>query len=131
MRVLWSALFVLCVGEAFDLAGNVLVESDFPLLLNGSQTSVLLPDILNECWIVLDGLRLSGNLAAREGAYDIGSLVDAWPLAWKGWLDITATIKCNSNWVPPETVYRIELTDKGRQVLVERAALHREPGAVP
>lgn len=44
-------------------------------------------------------------------------LVDAWPLAWKGWLTIEARIKCNSNSVPPVAVYRIELTDKGRQIL--------------
>lgn len=44
-------------------------------------------------------------------------LRDAWPLAWKGWLDIQCIIKTNSNGVPPETAYRIVLTDKGRDVL--------------
>jgi hypothetical protein len=46
-----------------------------------------------------------------------GSLIDAWPLAWKGWVDIDCTIRCNSNWLPPQTTYRITLTDKGRAVL--------------
>lgn len=44
-------------------------------------------------------------------------LVEAWPLAWKGWLDIQCTIRCNCNTVPPETRYRIELTDEGRAAL--------------
>lgn len=44
-------------------------------------------------------------------------LRDAWPLAWKGWVNIECTIKCNSNSIPPETSYCIVLTDKGREVL--------------
>lgn len=44
-------------------------------------------------------------------------LREAWPLAWMGLLDITATIKTNSNCVPPETEYRIVLTDKGRSLI--------------
>jgi hypothetical protein len=52
---------------------------------------------------------------AEHGCH--GHLVDAWPLAWKGWLNIYAVVRCNSNGVPPETEYRVELTDKGRVVL--------------
>jgi hypothetical protein len=44
-------------------------------------------------------------------------LRDAWPLAWKGWVDIECTIKCNSNSIPPETNYRITLTEYGRGIL--------------
>lgn len=44
-------------------------------------------------------------------------LRDAWPLAWKGWVDIHASVKLNSNSIPPETEYRITLTDKGKAVL--------------
>ena len=44
-------------------------------------------------------------------------LKSAWPLAFKGWLNIECRIRCNSNSVPPETEYRIELTDKGRAAL--------------
>jgi hypothetical protein len=44
-------------------------------------------------------------------------LREAWPLAWQGWVNIKATIRCNSNCIPPDTTYRIELTDRGRKVL--------------
>ena len=44
-------------------------------------------------------------------------LHDAWPLAWKGWINIECAIKINSNGIPPETTYRITLTDKGREIL--------------
>lgn len=46
-------------------------------------------------------------------------LIDAWPLAWKGLLNIYATVRCNSNAIPPETSYRIDLTEKGRRLLDE------------
>lgn len=45
------------------------------------------------------------------------SLTEAWPLAWKGWLDIHAHIKCNSNQVPPQTHYTVTLTERGRKIL--------------
>jgi hypothetical protein len=44
-------------------------------------------------------------------------LVDAWPLAWKGLVEIECSIKCNSNQLPPATRYRITLTDKGRAMI--------------
>lgn len=44
-------------------------------------------------------------------------LVSAWPLAWKGWLNIECTVICNSNSSPPETKYTIKLTDEGRSIL--------------
>lgn len=49
----------------------------------------------------------------------VAYLKDAWPLAWKGWLNIKATVTCNSNCVPPETGYQIEITEDGRAVLAE------------
>jgi len=55
-------------------------------------------------------------------------LVDAWPLAWKGWLNIEARIRCNSNSIPPETHYHIELTDEGREVLKRRPASDQSQG---
>lgn len=50
-------------------------------------------------------------------------LTDAWPLAWKGWVDIEMTVTTNSNSVPPEAQYRIRLTDKGRAILDARAGV--------
>jgi hypothetical protein len=44
-------------------------------------------------------------------------LVEAWPLAWKGWLTIECRINCGSNHVPPETAYLITLTDEGKAAL--------------
>ena len=44
-------------------------------------------------------------------------LTMAWPLAWKGWVDIYAVLKTNDNCHPPETAYRIVLTDEGREAL--------------
>ena len=44
-------------------------------------------------------------------------LMDAWPLAWRGWLTISATLRCDSNWIPPEIHYHISLTDRGREAL--------------
>ena len=41
----------------------------------------------------------------------------AWPLAWRGWLTITAQIHCASNSLPPLAEYRVEITDRGREVL--------------
>lgn len=49
-------------------------------------------------------------------------LTEAWPLAWKGWLNIEATILCNSNSIPPQTRYSITLTDRGEKVIAERRA---------
>lgn len=49
-------------------------------------------------------------------------LLDAWPLVWKGWLNINCTIRCNSI-IPSMTEYRIEITERGRAVLAEAAEL--------
>lgn len=46
-------------------------------------------------------------------------LIDAWPLAWKGWLDIKCIIRCNDNSILPYTEYRIELTEHGHRMLAE------------
>lgn len=70
------------------------------------------------------------DLSARQTLRDIAGdlsrdfrhevhLADAWPLAWRGWLDIKCIIRCNSNVIPPETEYRIEITDEGRKVITE------------
>lgn len=58
----------------------------------------------------------------KDDRHHAAYLRDAWPLAWKGWVDIEATIKCNSNQIPPETEYRIRLTDKGRELLATEDA---------
>jgi hypothetical protein len=44
-------------------------------------------------------------------------LRDAWPLAWKGWLNIDCTVRCTDNILPPRVEFRITLTEKGRAVL--------------
>ena len=59
--------------------------------------------------------------------YDL-YLIEAWPLAWRGWLNIFCTIKCNSNSVPPETEYRMELTSAGQAIL---AAVDQSSGREP
>lgn len=66
----------------------------------------------------LDALAVLRRIAELKDDYRHDMhLRDAWPLAWKGWVDITATLRCNSNSVPPEVEYRIRLTDEGREVL--------------
>lgn len=49
----------------------------------------------------------------------VAELQHAWPLAWKGWLTIECILTTNSNWIPPQTRYRIVLTESGRAVLAE------------
>ena len=46
-------------------------------------------------------------------------LRDAWPLAWKRLVRIEALLDCASNTIPPETTYRITITDKGRDLLAQ------------
>lgn len=46
-------------------------------------------------------------------------LTDAWPLAWKGLVDIECRIQCNSNQTPNPTSYRITLTEKGRAMIAD------------
>jgi len=58
-------------------------------------------------------------------------LKDAWPLAWKGWLNVIAELCCNSNSIPPEISYRIELTEKGRKVLENAIAREAAPPGAP
>jgi hypothetical protein len=55
-------------------------------------------------------------------------LRDAWPLAWsgKGWVHIDCIIRCDSNVIPPETEYRIRLTDRGRQALEDHRAKQQQ-----
>lgn len=55
--------------------------------------------------------------ADRHDAY----LTDAWPLAWKGWLNIECTTVCNSNCLPQESHYRIVLTEEGHKQLADHA----------
>lgn len=69
----------------------------------------------------LDAVNVLRKISEQsDTAYSI-HLIDAWPLAWKGWLNIYCTVKCNSNCLPPETIYRIELTDEGRALLAQEA----------
>lgn len=63
-------------------------------------------------------LRRIAELPANSRHHEL-YMVEAWPLAWKGWLTIECTIVCNSNSVPPETSYRIMLTDAGHRVLAD------------
>lgn len=46
---------------------------------------------------------------------DVLLLRDAWPLAWKGLVDIECYITCTGGFIPPETRYRVTLTNKGRE----------------
>lgn len=57
------------------------------------------------------------RIAELKGDRHEYELIDAWPLAWKGWLRIDVTICASSNSIPPPTRYTITLTDKGRDVL--------------
>ena len=71
-------------------------------------------------------LRRIAELPADSRQHDL-YLVQAWPLAWKGWLNIECRICCNSNGIPPRASYIITLTDEGR------AAMERSecPGPSP
>jgi hypothetical protein len=60
---------------------------------------------------------IADDIGSSHYLGDVIHLVDAWPLAWRGWLTIESRIKCNSNSIPPRVSYHIELTDKGREVL--------------
>jgi hypothetical protein len=65
---------------------------------------------------------IADNLGGNHYLGDVMHLVDAWPLAWRGWLRIEARIKCNSNCIPPEISYYIDITDKGREILGDKYA---------
>lgn len=66
----------------------------------------------------LDARETLKRVVERSNESDCGiALDDAWPLAWKGWINIHATILCNSNQIPPETQYSVTLTDRGREIL--------------
>lgn len=65
-----------------------------------------------------DSLSVLADLAEiPEGRPHDLYLTDAWPLAWKGWLNIHCNICCSSNGIPPRIEYRIELSDEGRAAL--------------
>jgi predicted P-loop ATPase len=66
-----------------------------------------------------DAKAMLAGIAAQIERGQTPTQVDAWPLAWKGWVNIYAITRCNTNVYPGETTYRIELTDKGRAVLAE------------
>lgn len=69
-----------------------------------------------------DPIAILADLAALPDDYRHDMhLTEAWPLAWKGWLDIEMTVRTNSNSVPPEAQYRIRLTEEGRAVLAAQA----------
>lgn len=69
-----------------------------------------------------DAIAVLEHLATLDGGDHVSYLSDAWPLAWKRWVKIEAIINCADNCVPPETHYRITVTDRGRQALAERSA---------
>lgn len=71
-----------------------------------------------------DAMAVLADIAALPDDYRHDMhLTDAWPLAWKGWVDIEMTVTTNSNSVPPEAQYRIRLTDKGRAILDTQAGV--------
>lgn len=75
----------------------------------------------------LDAVNVLREFAENDGQEDRHfGLIEAWPLAWKGWLDIEAIVKCNSNCHPPETRYRITVTDAGRKALADGEAVPQE-----
>ena len=65
-------------------------------------------------------LAVLAHLAELDGDDHAAYVRDAWPLAWKGWVSIHASVRCDSNCLPPEQSYRIELTDAGREALAAR-----------
>lgn len=69
----------------------------------------------------LDSVQVLRRISERKHRADL-LLKDAWPLAWKGWLNIYCSIKCNSKGLPPETEYRIEIAERGAKVLAADAA---------
>ena len=66
-----------------------------------------------------DALAVLERIATETAEMDRHDILvmQAWPLAWKGWLNIFASIQCNSNCIPPTMSYRIELTEAGRAAL--------------
>lgn len=67
----------------------------------------------------LDPLTQLRKIAEADARQHDLYLNDAWPLAWKGWLTIECVMVCNGNSVPPETNFRITLTDAGRVALTD------------
>jgi len=65
----------------------------------------------------LDPINVLRRLSARDAKCRAVDLREAWPLAWKGWLNINVTVCCTSRSIPPEATYSIELTDAGRAAL--------------
>lgn len=66
----------------------------------------------------LDAIEVLRHLSdLPEGHQHTLYLRDAWPLAWKGWVKIECTINCTCISVPPETTYRLTLTEEGREQL--------------
>ncbi len=65
----------------------------------------------------LDAKAVLARIANSDGKPSAFDLVEAWPLAWKGWLRIDVTICTTTNQVPPPVEYTISLTDRGRAVI--------------
>lgn len=76
-----------------------------------------------------DAIEMLRKLSTLDERQHVMHLIDAWPLAWKGWLTIEAMLVCNRNQIPPECSYRIRLTDTGRQVLATPAPSPEHPDA--
>lgn len=73
----------------------------------------------------VETLRKLSELPTDSYMGHVMHLREAWPLAWKGWVDINCILKCNSNGIPPESEYRIILTDKGRGILAAASPLEQ------
>lgn len=68
----------------------------------------------------LHPISILGRLAAIPADAERAAMMyvqEAWPLAWMGLVRIDCIIRCNSNVIPPETDYRIALTERGRKAL--------------
>lgn len=70
----------------------------------------------------LSSIAVLRRMAALPAAGNhVMELRHAWPLAWKGWLDIECIISTSDNCIPPQTRYRIALTERGRAALEDAA----------
>ena len=65
----------------------------------------------------LDPVEQLRRIAAATGRQQELYLTEAWPLAWKGWLDIDCVLACNSNGMRDRVTYIIRLTDEVRKML--------------
>lgn len=66
----------------------------------------------------LSAVSVLRNIAELDPTADhVVELRHAWPLAWKGWLNIECILTTNCNQIPPAARYLITLTERGRAML--------------